>query len=293
MSIDTNYIINTDSGVTAGYSVSPDTTTDCPNGVVVVKNGSSTNLKIGVITYDSGNNPLAYEIRQLSNDASSGGSLNFTALDDAVSYFEVYRDASFDGTSMSGTQLTAPDGTTTQFTVGLTYGNGNIASGGTAYGSPLYTSTNYEVTITNNLNEGVNYRWSVDGNVSGKIEAGTTKTITLTAGDGQLNCSWGSGSTASFDVYDMTSSTCTITGTGVHDAQPMVITPSGGQVTLVNQTDGTLTAYFLGESPHNTPAGGPPITLTADATSTTPWYVKWEVNGDPKIIVRRPATLTQ
>jgi len=294
----TNFQIKPDSGAPSGYSLAT-ATTDCYDGVVIVKNKDASNslTKVGVVTLGADGKPVTYEIKTLAAD-SEGNSLHFTSIDDSVATVEVYLDATWDpSTGMSGTQISDSSGATTQFAVVLSYGNVVVQADGTPARTLAYMSTNSQVVLNNELSSiDITWAWSLDSTLGGTVSAGMS-TIQLTAGNGTLTLTWNDGSpqTLSIPVYDMTGNTATVTGPESDDCQPFVVTPNAttNEVVLYNASTGTATAYFLGtKAPSRITANAGEAAVLSTAGALYSWYLKWDLEGDPKIIVRRPATIT-
>ena len=292
MTIPINYTINGDNVVTKNHY-------GCPHGVVAIQNSSGETQSIGVVTYDDDGTPLTGESRDdVADSSADGDSVLLTALDDAVSYFEVYLNPSSDKQE----KLCGPDGSTSCFTVNLNYNRGTVHSNGRLSNRPLYVSTKYTLLITNEMSEAITYTWTNDSTVSGTLPGNNERTrVRLPSsgplGYGQLRL-WnqnGTSNFASFSVYDMTGNTCTVNGSLLEDAQPMVVTPNDENlVVLYNATAGTLTAYFIDDcSLAVSAAPRESVVLSTESPPPGPWYVKWDVDDDPKIIVRRPPTFTQ
>lgn len=284
------------------------TSTDCDYCVAVVQNTTEDIIYVGLVAVTQRGTPVTYEIKKLEPHTPPPGSTYadkniFVAIDDSVTAVRVYTDPtslSYDPTTGGMTGSNGPAVSLgSSLTVNPTYRQVTLSAVGQSIQSDktiVYTSTLGFIEIIDDTGiRGLGIAVTIDG-------------VPVTATNGNQYATSGLNDVAvgiiitipdspsvslSSTLYDTNQDTVTVTGAKAWEAQPQLVTDTGSGIIVHNATaSDTISAYWLGPTNKQCIDAGADSSPFATSDATSSWYLKWEDPGDPKVIVKRPATLT-
>lgn len=269
-------------------------TTQCELGCVVIASDNSLRVMVETLEAD-GETTWSGERRSIGADLR----LMCAVGDDVQSVRIRYEDS-------GGSWQTVPGADALR--IAQTYRALTIDPDGRANRNFAYTSTSHTLNVINQTGDTMSWSWSVEGQPgpSGSLtDDPAAQPVVVPPGNGTLvitNDDQTNLVEISIEVYDMTSSTVTVTGADAWNAQPETTTPdTDGNVFVLNRTpdEASISVWWKGggDAPTDVPYNNSPTDdgsafNTDDADDDLQWYLKWDDTHDPKIIVKRPPVLT-
>ncbi|MCX4245758.1 hypothetical protein [Paraliomyxa miuraensis] len=266
-----------------------------PYCVAVVENDTGSQLHVGLLTFDDSAppKPVSYEIKVLQ---ATEDVYIFVGLDDTVTSVKVFTDPQQLTYALNSTTMTGSSGDAYfagEFTTNRAYREIRASLDGNAVEvdrSFVYASTNQYIDVINRTgNDALSV--VIDGTVvsplpnTNKYPTGGANGVPVTIGiQGNQSIT-----PATITLYDTSQSNVTVTGAGAMDAQPLLA--SGSEITVDNATSaGKIEVWWLGTSKKVPIEAGSSGSIDSSEAHAS-WYLKWEETDDPKVIVKRPATV--